>query len=157
MTLRSAIDQYIDRKTALGARFRSAAFALRSYARFVGDGVGCDEIRSEQAIAFLFVGSSAPSYSAYKHSVLSGFYRDAIGRGLTSRSPLPVQAPRRSPPVPPHIYSHDELHRLFDAVKTYRQRARQLEPHTFRAFLLLLYGTGLRRRPIFFLVFEGSD
>ena len=145
MTLHAAIDRYIARRQAQGARFQSAGYALRSYARSVGDGVGCDEVRSEQASAFLAAGTPAPSYRAYKHSILSGFYRDAIGRGLASRSPLPAEAPRRSPPAPPYIYARAELRRLLDAVKTYRKQVKQLEPHTLRALLLLLYGTGLRR------------
>ena len=30
-------------------------------------------------------------------------------------------------------------------MKTYRKRVNQLEPHTFHALLLVLYGAGLRR------------
>ena len=37
------------------------------------------------------------------------------------------------------------MRRLLDAVKTYRKRVNQLEPHTFHALLLVLYGAGLRR------------
>ncbi len=73
------------------------------------------------------------------------FYRYAIARGLATRSPLPPQPPQASPRSTPYIYSHDELRRLLDATESYRKRVNQLEPYTFRALLLLLYGAGLRR------------
>ena len=53
----------------------------------------------------------------------------------------PLQVSQRAAP---YIYTRAELRRLLDATPTYRQRVNQLEPHTFRA-LLLLYGAGLRR------------
>ncbi|MEW6737926.1 MAG: tyrosine-type recombinase/integrase [Acidobacteriota bacterium] len=44
------------------------------------------------------------------------------------------------------MYSQDELRQLLDATKSYRKQTLQhrLEPHSFRAILLLLYGAGLR-------------
>ena len=110
-----------------------------------GDGVGCDELGSHEARAFVDGGATASNNRAYKHSVLTGFYRYAIARGLATRSPLPVTAPKTFPRALPYIYSREELRRLLDATKTYRKRVNQLEPHTFRTLLLVLYGAGLRR------------
>ena len=145
MTLRTAIEQYIAWKQAQGAHFESPAHVLRRFGRFMGEGTGSDEVCAGQADAFLGGRSPVTSNRAYKYSVLTGLYRYAIARGIATRSPLPPEAPKSSPPAPPYIYSRDELRRLLDATETYRKRVNQLEPHTFRAFLLLLYGTGLRR------------
>ena len=145
MTLREVIDQYIAWRQARGARFQSQAYALRRYSRGVGDAIGCDEVGSDQARAFLAAGATAASNRAFLHSALAGFYRYAIARGLATRSPLPAKPPQVSQRTAPYIYTRAELRRLLDATPTYRQRVNQLEPPTFRALLLLLYGAGLRR------------
>ena len=145
MTLREAIDQYIAWRRAQGARFQSQAYALRRYCRHVGDALDCDAVRSDQVSAFLAHGASASSNRVFLYCTLASFYRYAITRSLATRSPLPVEAPKAPPSASPYIYSHDELRRLLDAVKTYRKRVNQLEPHTLRALLLVLYGAGLRR------------
>ena len=145
MTLRTAIDQYIDWQRARGALFSSPANLLRRFSRTVGDAMDCDAVSSDQAAAFIEGQGAATNYCYQKHRTLAGFYRYALARDLASRSPVPPQTPRRFPSKPPYIYSPDEVRRLLDATSTYRQRARQLEPHTLRALVLLLYGTGLRR------------
>ena len=145
MMLREAIDQYIVWQRARGASFESSAYALRRFRRSVGSAIGSDEVRADQARAFLDEGATSASNRAFLHSALRGFYRYAIARGLATHSPLPPQPPQASPRSTPYIYSHDELRRLLDATKSYRKRVNQLEPYTFRALLLLLYGAGLRR------------
>ena len=145
MTLREAIGQYIAWRRAQGARFQSQAYALRRYCRRVGDAVDCDAVRSDQVSSFLASGTPASSNRVFLYCTLASFYRYAITRSLATRSPLPVEAPKAPPSAPPYIYSRDELRRLLDAVKIYRKRVNQLEPHTFRALLLVLYGAGLRR------------
>lgn len=145
MTLRAAIDQYIHFRESQGARSYEVALALRRYSRQAGDDIDCDTASERQASAFLEQGAGPDSnYRAWKHSILSGFYRYATARGLTTRSPLPAQRPKRRPVDPAHIYSHDELHRLLAATETFQSRVNQLEPKTFRTLILLLYGTGLR-------------
>ena len=148
MTLREAIGQYIAWRRAQGARFQSQAYALRRYCRSVGDAVDCDAVRSDQVSAFLASGTPASSNRVFLYCTLASFYRYAITRSLATRSPLPVVAPKAPPSAPPYIYSRDELRRLLDAVKTYRKRVNQLEPHTFHALLLVLYGAGKARMPI---------
>ena len=100
----------------------------------------CDAVRGDQVSAFLAGGTPASSNQVFLYCTLASFYRYAITRSLATRSPLPVEAPKAPPSAPPYIYSRDELRRLLDAVKTYRKRVNQLEPHTFRALLLVLYG-----------------
>ena len=144
MTLCEAIDRYILWQRARGARFESSAYALRRFSLSVG-AIGSDEVRADQTRTFLDEGATAASNREFLHSALRGFYRYAIARGLVTHSPLPPQPPQASPRSTPYIYSHDELRRLLDATKSYRKRVNQLEPYTFRALLLLLYGAGLPR------------
>ncbi len=144
MTLRAAIDQYILWRQARGARFLSATSTLRSYCRFVGTDLGCDEVRKDQASAFIAGGRTGSRFPANKYSLLAGFYRYAISRGLATRSPLPPEAPNEPASAAPYIYSRDELRRLLAATETYQERRRRLEPRTFHCLLLVLYGAGLR-------------
>ena len=65
--------------------------------------------------------------------------------------------PKTFPPALPYIYSREELRRLLDATKTYRKRVNQLEPHTFRTLLLVLYGAGLRRGEALHLTLADVD
>ena len=111
MTLREVIDQYIAWRQARGARFQSQAYALRRYSRGVGDAIGCDEVGSDQARAFLAAGATAASNRAFLHSALAGFYRYAIARGLATRSPLPAKPPQVSQRAAPYIYTRAELRR----------------------------------------------
>ena len=157
MTLREATGQYIAWRRALGARFQSQAYALHRYSRQVGEAVDCDAVSSDQVHAFLGSGAPPSSNRLFLYCTLAGFYRYAIARSLAARSPLPVEAPKAPPPAPPYIYSREELRRLLDAVQTYRKRVNQLEPHTFRALLLLLYGAGLRRGEALRLTLADTD
>ena len=97
MTLREAIDQYIAWRRAQGARFQSQAYALRRYCRHVGDALDCDAVRSDQVRAFLARGTPASSNRVFLYCTLASFYRYAITRGLATRSPLPVEAPKAPP------------------------------------------------------------
>ena len=145
MRLDEAVDRYTNLRRAQGARFESQAYALRRFCRCVGEAVDCDEVPGDRVSAFLAGAAPASGNRAFLHSTLAGFYRYAITYGFATRSPLPAEAPKVLNSTPPYIYSREELRRLLDAVTTYRKRVNQLEPHTFRALLLLLYGTGLRR------------
>ena len=145
MRLDEAVDRYTNWRRAQGARFESQAYALRRFCRCVGEAVDCDEVPGDQVSAFLAGAAPASGNRAFLHGTLAGFYRYAITYGFATRSPLPAEAPKVLKSTPPYIYSREELRRLLDAVTTYRKRVNQLEPHTFRALLLLLYGAGLRR------------
>ncbi|MDE0102623.1 MAG: tyrosine-type recombinase/integrase [Bryobacterales bacterium] len=144
MTLQEAIDQYVECKLALGACFDCPARFLRRCGRAAGPEIRCDEVTPGKAGEFLSAGDCGPNTRAWRYSVLGGFYRFAIGRGWAQRSPLPPRAPARVPPAPPYIYTRQEVQCLLDGTKTYTSRVCQLEPHTLRTLILLLYATGLR-------------
>ena len=144
MTLQAAFDQYIAWRREQGAVFGTAARWLHACCRSIGNETDCAAVRPDQASKFIDGDGQAPHARAQKHSALAGFYRYAVPRGLVRESPLPAERPPKPPSGLSHIYSRDELSCLLDAVETERKRATQLEPHTFRALLLTLYGAGLR-------------
>ena len=144
MTLNDAIDDYIAWRQAHGTKFRTETAMLNLFLKSIDGEIGCDAVTRAQVCSFLAGDGPLTRYRANKYAVLDGFYRYAISRGLATGSPLPDNEPKTPQSAPPYIFSHDELHRLFNAIDVSRRRAVQLDAHTFRTLLLLLYGAGLR-------------
>lgn len=157
MTIREAIDQYIEWRRNHGTKFEVGAQILYRFLRGIDEHTRCDQVTGRQIHAFLKGNNGLTPGRAKKYSALTGFYRYAISRGLVHQSPLPDNEPKQPLPAPPHIYSHAELRRLFDGVDASRSGARKLDAHTFRTFLLLLYGTGLRSQEARRLTVEDVD
>jgi site-specific recombinase XerD len=144
MKLHALVTQYIAFRESFGEDFCSQARLLRQFSRDMGTDLEANEIEPERVKTFLDGTRPLSSYWHRKQSILRGFYRYAITRGLVASSPLPTQAPKRPPALTPYIYTHEELRRLLEATISLRHANRQLEPTTFRVMLLLLYGAGLR-------------
>ena len=145
-TLRQAVENYIEWQRNHGAKFQSDAQKLRHFSRTMGHGIDCDALCRDAILAYLGGNGTLTRTRSGRYGTVASFYRYAISRGYASCSPLPSpdSEPRRPKSPRPYIYSHDELQRLFDAIDGTRQRAIQFDGDTFRALLLLLYGTGLR-------------
>ena len=146
MTLREAVDRYVAWQRDHGAKFRSSAQSLDTFCRQVGEDKDCDTVSEEEIRRFLAGKGVLTRTRAVKYGTLAGFYRFALSRGHVSRNPMP---PRDAEPRPPEIarsfiFTHEELRRLFRAAGTGRRRCPKLDADTFRTFLLLLYGAGLR-------------
>lgn len=144
MTIRDAIEQFIVWRQSLGAKFLTDSSILRHFLRGIDGDVGCDAITREQIRAFVSSNGPLTQTRARKYYALNGFYRYAISRGYASRWPLPDNEPKPPRPAPPYVYSRDEVRRLLVGLDRHCKRALQLDAHTMRALLLLLYGAGLR-------------
>ena len=144
MTIREVVDQYIAWQRAHGAKFRSSGEILQLFLKSIDGDITCNEVTTAQICDFLAGDGRLTRYRENKYSAFNGFFRYAISRGYTSRSPLPDNEPKAPPSAPPYVYSTDELRRLFDAIDVNRKRGFKLDARTFRIMLLLLYGAGLR-------------
>ena len=146
MTLLDVTNAYIDWRRAHGAKFDKSARLLLQFCRHVGEDRGCDAVRQVDVLGFLAGTGPLTRTRANKYGTLAGLWQYAVSRGHTARSPLPApeDEPRRPVSAPPHVFTRDELQRLFGVIDVSRQRAVQLDAATMRAFLLLLYGAGLR-------------
>lgn len=140
MTLREAIEHYIAWRRAHGAKFASSAGILRQFLRYADEEAPCDAVTAAQVLAFLAGKGTLTRNRENKYCALAGFWRHAISRGHAVYSPLPDNEPRSPARAPPHIYSREELRRLFDPanVEASRRGAVQLDAVTFRTLLLLL-------------------
>lgn len=146
MNLRVAVDCYIEWRRTHGARFVTSGDTLLLFCKHMGDDIRCDAVCEADVLGFLVGKGPLTRYRANKYSALAGFWRYAISRGYTARSPLPTpdDEPRKPPSAPPYVYSREELRRLFGAIDISRRGSVQLDGDTLRALLLLLYGAGLR-------------
>ena len=141
MKLRDVIADYVALQQSMGRDFRRR-YLLWAFNRTIGSEIEIQEVDHDKVFAFL--GRPTTRYWHEKHSALTHFYRYAISRGHVNSAPLPKTIPKISSQFVPYIYTHDEVRRLLEATSWYRQTHILLEPHTFRAILLLLYGAGLR-------------
>ena len=147
MTLCEAMESYVAWRRSHGARFTTSARILSRFCRGFPGGTGCDGVHENDVRRFLAGTGPLTRTRANRYSALAGFYRFAISRGLATRSPLPPahDEPRGPDSAPPHVYTKEELQRLFAAIDATTVRATQLDGDTLRMLLLLLYGAGLRR------------
>ena len=144
MKLRDAIDQYIHWRQDHGAKFKSPGEILHLFVKSVDSKTTCGAVTNPQVCAFLVGKGPLTRSRANKYAALAGFYRYAISRGFATASPLPDNEPKRPESAPPYIFSRHEIRRLFDAIDCSHSKALNLDSHTFRMMLLLLYGAGLR-------------
>lgn len=143
-TTHEAVTQYVVFRQAAGADFRATAQLLNAFCRAVGPDVAITDIPVERVRTFLDGHGPVTHYWHRKHSTLRGFYRYAVSRRLVEQIPLPSIIPKHPPSFVPYLFTREEVHCLLEATSRYRNGRFHLEPHTFRALLLLLYGAGLR-------------
>ena len=142
MKLRDLIADYVVFRQSMGYKFTGCNDRLQAFCRAVGSDIDARDVTTERVLSFL--GRPTNCYWHDKYSMLNVFYRYAISRGHVSSSPLPTIVPKVARDFVPYIYSVSEVRRLLDATASYRKTHLLLEPYTFRALLLILYGTGLR-------------
>jgi integrase/recombinase XerD len=143
MKLQDLIFDYVTFRQSMGQKFATFSNILRAFCKASGGNeVDADQVSPDRILSFL--GQPTTCYWHLKYNALAGFYRYATSRNYILSSPLPTTVPKLPPRFVPYIYREDEVRRLLDATTSYRRAHILLEPHTFRALLLLLYGAGLR-------------
>ena len=147
MKLRKAIELYVAWRQSHGAHFETSACVLRQFGRTFPEQTGCDGVTRGETCRFLAGSGPLTRARANRYGALAGFYAYAISRGYAARTPLPAaeDEPRQPPPALPYVFSRAELERLFACIGNSFRHGWRLDGDTFRTFLLLLYGAGLRR------------
>jgi integrase/recombinase XerD len=143
MKLSEAVGQYVSHKQSMGMRFSTEQRTLKSFCRAMGD-IAIADIAADPVLAFIAGKGPVTRFWHRKREVLVGFYRFAIARGYCVVAPLPTNVPKPPQPFVPYIYSCEELRRLLDATSWCEHPLSKVQPYTYRALLLLLYGAGLR-------------
>ena len=130
---------------------------LHTFSRVVGEGQHVGNVKPREVAAFLNRPGPVTRYWHRKYIVLRGFFRYAVSRGYLLESLLPTTVPKLPERYKPYIYSREELRRLLDRTATAQTQRFQMEAHTFRTLLLLLYGAGLRVSEALSLNLEDVD
>ena len=112
MKIGDLVTHYVAFRRALGSRFRDQEYRLRSFCRAVEPETPISYVRREDVVAFLAGDGPVKTEWFKKHEALNGFFRFAISRGTSHRSPAadgPANAssavrpvhllPRGTPPV----------------------------------------------------------
>lgn len=145
MSTTTAIADYIRHNRSLGKRFVAEEWILSAFNRSV-DKTPLRSIRPEMITRFVHREGTSAETIAKKHRVLAGFFRYAITRRGLQVSPMPpFQRKRGVSAFTPYIFSRVELERLLAAVPAATGPRSAIDADTLRAFVLLLYGAGLRR------------
>jgi site-specific recombinase XerD len=139
----------------MGQKFNTCAHVLKAFCRAVGVETDIAEVDRKRVLSFF--GAPLTCYWHRKYHTMAPFYRYALSRGYVSTSPLPATIPKIPPQFVPYIYSDEDVRRLLNATVSYRRVHILLEPHTFRAILLLLYGAGLRISEALSLTIADAD
>ena len=143
MKLIEVIYAYVTLQRSLGMKFDGAEQLLLQFKRSMGD-IPIDEVCPQKVAAFLQGKGRLSASWKYRYSVLSGFYRFAISRGYVGSSPLPVSRPKLPPAQSPYVYSTAELRKLIEATATLHDARNRQQVSTYRALILVLYGSGIR-------------
>ena len=146
MTLRESVERYIAWRRSHGAKFHSSAHTLNAFCRQLGGDRDCSTVSEDEVRRYLAGKGVLTGTRAVKYGTLAGFYSFALSRGLVSRIPMPPREAEPRPPrtAPPFLFTREELRCLFRAAGGDRRRCPKLDAGTFRTFLLILYGAGLR-------------
>lgn len=157
MKLNQLIAQYVAFRKSLGAKFEGNEMVLCTFSRVVGGGRHVGDVKPHEVAAFLNGRGPVTRHWHRKYIVLRGFFRYALSRGYLSASLLPTTVPKLPERYKPYIYSREELRRLLDSTALTQTPRFQMEAHTFRTVLFLLYGAGLRDGEALSLNLEDVD
>ena len=114
MKLSELVAQYVSHKRALGMHFNSEAQTLASFCHRLDGNTDVESVTVEQVQDFLTGNRPLTNHWGKRRSVLDCLFRFALSRGYVTASPLPRNRPKLPPPLPPYIYSKEELKRLLD-------------------------------------------
>jgi integrase/recombinase XerD len=144
MRTHSAVDFFIAWKRSQGLVFETGTKTLRAFCLYADD-PDIQELTPLVVTQFLTrVRTSTLTYIG-KHSVLRDFFEYCEARGMMPVLAIPQAPARPRQTFVPHIYTRNEIRQLVKAVRGNQGHGNaSLDERTFRATLLMLYGTGMR-------------
>ncbi len=146
MNIKDAVESFIDLRRSLGHKDQSQTYTLRLFANFLGETRALNSITENDCNAFLYrKGDIVTRYWHSQHCILKKLFEWAFSRGFTQRIPVPVFLPNAPEYYPAHIYTDEELKKIFDGSLTYlKRRPLTNEPACIRYILMTTYVLGLR-------------
>jgi integrase len=154
--LRSAFDEYLAVRRALGYKLRVEGRLLRRFVDFA-ERSGADYITTELALKWATQPAHAqPSQWANRLAMARRFARYCLPNDPRTVVPPPDLLPHQYRRVAPYIYSDEEIIRLLKAARQLPSKT-GLRPHTFATLFGLYVATGLRANEALHLVRDDVD
>jgi integrase len=144
--LSECIEQYVADKRRYGT-YSQLASTLRRFASHTGD-PNIETITVTQVATYIEMPRTGSAGWHHKYNLLRAFFVYCNGRYGAGALPLP---PKRPPPPPvfhsPYVYSKAEIRSLIRATTEAQESGKcTIGAITYRALLILLYGTGAQIR-----------
>lgn len=145
MTLACAIDEFARYKRALGCGYQGDFNRLKAFLRYTGD-IDLKSVSRQHLESYLPVNHRQPAVRGWfsKFQALKLFFNFARNRGYIQQDLMTISLPERPPEFVPYIFSVADMRRLLGVSDAQYPPRAPLEPKTMRAFLIFLFGTGLR-------------
>lgn len=142
-SLHQAIDDYLALRRSLGFKLREYGVCLTEFVAFLKKHRSA-RITNKLAVEYATQRQyEKPVSWSRRLGIIRGFACYRIGADSKTEIP-PVGLLRfRSQRARPHVYSHDEIHRLLKAARTMKTQY-QLQRHTYHCLFGLLAVSGLR-------------
>ena len=141
MRLSEGIETYLMQKRTEGLLFNHGEECFLSFRRQVGN-VQLSQVTARDVLRFLDERITSTATWRGKYQLLAQFFAFWTCRRMTSEFVMPPPRPAVRQTFVPYIFSRAELRALLRATAQTQKPKNLIDAHTFRAFLLLMYGTG---------------
>jgi integrase/recombinase XerD len=140
--LSEGIKQYITQKRAMGFKYQTEESTLTTLLKLLGD-VQLAEVTTQDVLKFLDSQPSVTFSWRRKYRLLMYFFEYWSLREAMPVLLMPTPRPAVRHTFVPHIYSREHIRSLLKATsKSQERHSCLISPQTFRALILILYGTG---------------
>jgi integrase/recombinase XerD len=139
--LSEGIERYVAQKREVGLLFDHGEELFHGFYRRVGD-VHLSQLTARDVLRFLDEPLTSTVTWRGKHQLLAQFFAFWSCRKMVSEFLMPPQRLPVRQTFVPHIYTRAEVRALLGATAQVQKRNSLIDAQTFRAFLILLYGTG---------------
>jgi integrase/recombinase XerD len=142
--LSAAIDQYVQRRRAVGFKITTTARTLTLFVEATGADANFTDLTPHLVRKFI-AGGGGRTGPYQRQEALEGFLRFARARGFIRRELMPPTRLRLDRTFEPHIYTHAQVKQLLAAAETCQAKPGcTIEAIVLRTFIATLYATGLR-------------
>lgn len=140
------IVKFLELKRALGRRYNSAEYVMRSFDRFVaGHDNPAGTVTREIFLAWLNVMPHIKSVTLRSRAgLIRQFCLYMVRLDAATYVPDRTLFPLRGPALKAYVYSEEEMRALLQTAENLPQLRWSLQPQTVYTMLLTLYSTGLR-------------
>jgi integrase/recombinase XerD len=142
MELKGAVEKYVIRKRLMGRRYENNCKELNMFAR-ANPRLALSEVRTTHVSRFLNSGRLLRQTWIGRYSRLRAFFLYWMAKHEIHRLPMPRSRRRTKQMFSPYIFSRSAIRKMLRNATIQDRKLTMVRPETFRALIILLYGTGI--------------